>query len=154
MSRKLKIVLCLAGIFLAGAITGGLVTLRVARGGSSNKGKMADFVPRQLARLSGELDLSQEQQEAVEKILRRGAEEIGALRRESFTATGAKVREMNASIATLLTPEQAVKFEEFVNRQRERMRRYQQDKTDARRGPRESPRKGGGGEPPAPPPGP
>jgi len=161
MNRKLKIILCLAGIFAAGAAAGAFVALRVVRTMGNEKTMMANFVPRQMARLSEELELNPEQAEEVNKILQQGAVEIGALRRESLTATSGKVREMNAKIAALLTPGQTVKFEEFMNRQRERMRRFQMDRPDGRRGSGDGPRGGSRREPPPesppvepPPPGP
>lgn len=146
MNRKLKIVLCLAGIFVAGAAAGAFVALRVARHVAAERLPVDAFVPRQMARLTGELDLDPAQKEQVRKILQQAAEEMRALRRESIQATSAKVRELNAKIAEVLTPGQEKKFEEVLKRQRERMRRFQQERMEGRRGPgdgrRDGPRDG------------
>lgn len=135
MTRKLKITLCLLGIFIAGGAIGSLITLRVVRKAVTQQSPMDTFVPRQMERLTKELDLSPAQMEQVRKILRQAAEEMRVLRRESIQATSARVRELNASIVAVLNPEQAKKFEEVMSRQRERLRRFQQERAEGRRGP-------------------
>ena len=144
--RKILIVLCLAGIFVAGGATGAFVALRVAHHIAEERSLMHTFVPRQFERLKKELNLTSEQQEKVDKILREGTEQISTLRRESIRAGAVRIREMNQKISAILTPEQQAKFEEFLKKQRERIRRFQAERGE-RRGPPNEPREG----PPPPP---
>ena len=136
------------GIFVAGGAAGGFVALRLAR----HQGPMDRFVIRQLDRMTKDLELTSEQREQVEKILRDGTEELATIRRDAIGKSGAKIREMNQKISAVLTPEQQTKFEELLKKQRERIRHFQQERGD-RRGPPEGPQERPGEQPPPPPPG-
>ena len=145
--RKILIVLCMVGIFAAGGATGVFVTLRFVR----HHGPVDRFVGRQLDKMTRDLELTPEQHEQVEKILRDGTEQLSALRHESIRQGAAKIREMNEKIAAVLNPDQKAKFEEFLKKQRERIRRFQQERAE-RHGPQGGPPDGNGDEPPPPPP--
>lgn len=136
MKRKALIVVCLAGIFIAGGAIGAVVALRVAKDMAREHAKPDSFVLRHYKRMTKELDLNPDQCGQVNRILRETASDIEALRKQSFRESGAKLREMNQKIAALLTPEQNVKFEEMLKQQRERIRKFQAERngrTDAPR---------------------
>jgi len=146
-ARKLLIVLCLAGIFAAGGATGAFVALRLEHKAAHERA-FGSFMVKQLGKMTEELALTSEQRTQVDEILHRCSEDLGTLRRDSITATSGKFREMNQKISALLTPEQAAKFEEMLQRQRERFRRFQAERAE-RRGDRDGPRDGS--RPPPPP---
>lgn len=160
MKRRVLIILCLVGIFAAGGATGAFVALRVVKDLAHEKSKPSAFVLRQYKRMTKELELTSQQCDQVNSILRASAAEIDALRKESFRASGARLREMNQKIAAVLSPEQAVKFEEILRQQRERIRKFQTERNGRMEGRRDGappPPPDGQppqGEPPLPPPGP
>lgn len=137
------------GIFAAGGATGAFVALRLEHKAAHERA-FGSFMVKQLGKMTEELALTPGQRAQVDAILHRCSEDLGALRRDSITATSGKFREMNQKISALLTPEQAAKFEEMLQRQRERFRRFQAERAE-RRGDREGPRDGK--QPPPPPPG-
>lgn len=142
--RKILIILCLVGIFAAGGATGAFIALRFVK----SHGPVDRVMLRQLDRMTSELDLTPEQHDQVEKILREGTKEMSALRMKAIRDGGAKIREMNQEISAILTPVQQAKFEELLKRQRERIRRFQQERGEHHGSPPEGP----GEEPPPPPP--
>jgi Spy/CpxP family protein refolding chaperone len=141
MKRKALIVLCLAGIFAAGGAIGGVVALRVAKNMALEKAKPDSFVIRHYKRMTKELALDPEQCGKVNNILRETAADIENLRKDSFRESSARLREMNQKIAAILTPEQNVKFEEMLEQQRERLRKFHAERSGKPDGHRE-------GEPP------
>jgi hypothetical protein len=128
MKRRVLIIVCLAGIFAAGGATGAVVALRVAKQKAIEHSKPDSFVLRHYKRITKELELNSEQCGRVNNILRETAADIDALRKDSFRESGAKLREMNQKIAAILTPEQNVKFEEMLEQQRERIRKFQAER--------------------------
>lgn len=157
MKRKVLIVLCLVGIFAAGGATGALVGLRIAKNMAIEKSRPNAFVIRQYKRMTKELELAPAQCEQVNRILHETAADIELLRKDSFRASGAKLREMNQKIAAILTPEQAVKFEQMLEQQRERIRKFQAERNERMEGRRDDRSPPRDGPPPPdgqPPPGP
>lgn len=155
-ARKSLIVLCLIGIFAAGGATGAFVALRLEHKAAHERA-FGSFVVKQLGKMTDELELTPEQRSQVDSILHRCSEDLGTLRRDSITATSGKFREMNKKISALLTPEQSAKFEEMLQRQRERFRKFQAERAE-RRGDRDGtrpppPPASGSENPPPPPPG-
>lgn len=128
MNTKAKWSLALVGIFLAGAAAGSVVSLGYVKRQMERRAPSEQFVARHLDRLSEELSLTPEQLETVRGIVRQHGTELRRLREESMNQTRARIREMNAQISAVLTPEQKVKFEEVLERQRERMRRIQEER--------------------------
>jgi DNA anti-recombination protein RmuC len=105
------------------------------------KAKPDSFVIRHYKKMTKELALDPDQCGKVNEILRETAADIDKLRKDSFRESGARLREMNQKIAALLTPEQNVKFEEMLQQQRERLRKFHAERNGKPDGHRE-------GEPP------
>ena len=135
--------LVLAGVFLAGGVAGGFVSLRVAKS-MVQKGRSAEqFVPNTMQRLNEGLSLSPEQEEKVREVVDRTWAVLRQHRRSSVEA----MRAQEAEIMTLLTPEQQAAYAVMQEEHRSRWQRLM-----GRRGPggRDGEGPPSGGPPPEP----
>jgi Spy/CpxP family protein refolding chaperone len=128
MNRPWKLILLLAGIFLAGVITGAVVDRRVMLGPKPAKEHRStvaveQWAPKHLKRLEDGLDLSAAQAEAVRPIIRRNMEELDRLRTYSRSETSNIFERMEREVSEKLTPEQRAKFEQMNKENRERMKK-------------------------------
>ncbi len=128
MNKPWKLVLLLTGIFLAGGVTGALITMRVGRNLPAKRAEPGQWEHQQLKRLAQKLDLQPEQVEQLRPIVRRNMEVIGRLRNQSMTETRAVFERMQREIAEKLTPEQRTKFEQMNKEFRERARKFMPDR--------------------------
>jgi Spy/CpxP family protein refolding chaperone len=128
MDKPWKVILAFTGIFLAGILVGGLVTLRVGRNFAQRLPMSEQFGPQLLRRLVTQLDLTPEQQEKMKPIVSQAAEELRELRRSTQRTSAAVVVRMQGDIAALLTPAQKVKFDELVAQQRDRFKRFMDER--------------------------
>jgi Spy/CpxP family protein refolding chaperone len=114
-----KIILVLVGIFAAGGVTGGFVTLKACKDKMMNRPVPEEWEPKHLKKLSDRLDLTPEQREQVRPIIRRKIEHLHRLRNHSMEETRVVVEAMQREISEMLTPEQRVKFEQMNRELRE-----------------------------------
>lgn len=128
MSQTWKAILAFTGIFIAGAVFGGFLTLRFypqpepAAPAARQFPSPADrFTPQILARLAQRLELTEAQQENIRPIIAEADREMRRLRQEGFKATMTVSKEMYAQVARELTPEQAIKLEQMQEEMRERI---------------------------------
>lgn len=115
--KKLKIVLYLTCLFLAGMGTGVFVSFQVVRHMMPSEARMTD---RWSKELQSKLNLSPEQMGKIRPII---SETIGGFR---MTLTGdalSALSNFEARITDDLTPDQKVKFEKLENEQRELIQR-------------------------------
>ncbi|MCF3648394.1 hypothetical protein [Synoicihabitans lomoniglobus] len=142
--------LVLVGVFLAGGVAGGFISLRVAKT-MIERGRGPDrFAPRFMERLTEGLDLTPEQQAQLKPIVDRTWVVLREQRHASITA----MRDMEKEVIGLLTPEQKIAYEEMQAAQRERWKDMMGKRGDrpSKRG--DMPPPGGppmGEPPPAPP---
>ena len=147
-----KVILATMVIFGTGVVTGGLVVRHAAHGRDRHPQHPASAVhPAQptaagamriefLRRMERELDLTPEQREPIDKVLKEGQERMQKLmeaveprRREEFKKT---IEEFRA----VLTPAQQKRFDELVKQQQRA--REQRKAAPPRERPPESPRPG------------
>jgi Spy/CpxP family protein refolding chaperone len=131
MGKTWKVVLAFVGIFVAGLIVGGLLTL-----GTMRYLAMANqqFGPQLIKHITEKLDLTAEQKEKITPIIAQGAEELRLMRRTAWTNTQAVIERMDGEIAAQLTPEQKAKFDQMLADQRERVKRFLEERTRRRPG--------------------
>lgn len=132
MLTKPRTILFLAGIFLAGAVSGVFVAPLVH---GRDRGRLPPraFHERNMERLERTLELTPEQRTQVDLLLRETGDRLAKMRRESLREGFEQIRAMNVKIAALLTPEQRTKFEAFQREQLERINRHQAER-DQRHG--------------------
>ncbi|AOS45288.1 LTXXQ motif protein [Lacunisphaera limnophila] len=121
MNKPWKIILVLLGIFAAGGVTGGFVTLKVCRDKIANRPVPEEWEPRHLKKLSDRLALTPEQREQLRPIIRSRMEDLNRLRNQSMGETRVVVEAMQREINEKLTPEQRIKFAD-MNREMREMR--------------------------------
>jgi len=120
MNKPWKLVLLLAGIFLAGGVTGAFVMLRVGREMLARRPGPEQWAPIHLKHLAERLDLTPEQQDQLRPIVRRNMEELNRLRTYSMAETKSAFERMEREIAEKLTPDQKTKLEQMNKEFRER----------------------------------
>ncbi|HRE82290.1 MAG TPA: hypothetical protein PLN52_14690 [Opitutaceae bacterium] len=116
MSRTWKVTLVFVGIFVAGAVVGGFVSLRIARSFVQQRGGPDQFALSHKGRLTESLDLTPAQQVRIGAAIDEASEELRKYRKETVRVFQA----MDSRIAVELTPAQKEKFEEMQRRWRER----------------------------------
>jgi Spy/CpxP family protein refolding chaperone len=139
MEKTWQVIAAFVGIFIAGFVTGGLLTMRIGKllapvrpmaNGNGNGGNFVvdQFAPAQLQMLAQQLELTQEQRETLRPIVLRTGETLRRLRQDTQRETRDILERMHNAIAAVLTPEQLTKFEEIRRRQQQRILQGLQDR--------------------------
>jgi Spy/CpxP family protein refolding chaperone len=149
MDKSWRVILAFVGIFIAGTVTGGLISLRLAQsmsvrgerprpagqpqvaGGAGNQAPQ-QFNPQLMRRVAEQLNLTPDQKEKMKLIEARTGEELRRLRRENLHSTELIIEKCQDDIAALLNPEQRAKFDEMILRARERIRKFMQERVGKR----------------------
>jgi Spy/CpxP family protein refolding chaperone len=147
MDKSWRVIFAFVGIFIAGTISGGLITLRVVQkvserrngppfrfnpGGQNpnqnpNSGQPPQYGTQLFRRITAQLDLTEDQSEKIKPIELRANEDLRRVRRDAQHATEVILERTQDEIAAVLTPEQRAKFEELVAKGRERVKKFMQD---------------------------
>lgn len=130
-----KLILLLAGIFLAGGVVGGAVTLHFVREFAQRRASPEQWGPARLKMLARHLELTPAQVEQLRPIVRRSMADLAVVRQDGMRDTRRVLMRMEQDIAAVLTPEQQEKFREFNAEMRERNRRMMERRRIERRGP-------------------
>jgi Spy/CpxP family protein refolding chaperone len=155
-----KVIFVAALIFGSGMVTGAIVARRAQKTalpstvslaetnrpphmGKPDQSRRFDF----LRRAQHELDLTPEQKDQVELIVREGQEEMRAMWEEFSPRMQAHLKKTRDRIAEVLTPEQEQRFEELLKQRRPPKPSEGSGREGTRDGPRHEPDK-----PPDPPP--
>jgi len=128
MDKPWKVILAFTGIFLAGILVGGLVTLRVGKNWAQRQPMAEQYGPKLMQRLVTQLDLTPEQQDKIKPIVDQAAEELRQLRRTTQRTTASVLERMQGDIGAVLTPAQKTKFDDQVSQQRERFKRFMEER--------------------------
>ena len=145
MDKPWKVILAFTGIFIAGILVGGLVTLRWGRNFVQRSPWGEQFGPQMMQRLVTQLDLTPEQQAKVKPIVDAATEELRQLRHTTQRTTAAVLVRLQGDIAAVLNPDQKAKFDTQVGQARERIRHFMEERA------RRMKERGGRNPPPAPP---
>lgn len=129
MQKTWKVVLAFAGIFVAGLVVGGLITLRFfANNPPPRMGSPEQFGPTLMRRFTSKLDLTEQQQEKIRPLIAKAGEELHQIRRTTWASSKAIIDRVEAEIAAELTPEQKTKFDQMLAEQRDRMKRITEER--------------------------
>ena len=112
-------------VFILGGLAGVFGTMCICRhrGEWLMKGGPHTYGEAVVRRLDHELKLSEEQRRQVEVIVTDARTEIKELRKQAQPKIDAVFNQAVNRISAILSPEQRVKFEKFVEKRRERMKR-------------------------------
>jgi len=122
MNKRWTVILAFCGVFVAGAVVGGLIVRRGAppptaptphRGPPSSGPDLDRFTPVIMRRYTARLELDDVQRDQLQDIVVDAEGELRALRNRSFQETIAIGDRMNAQVALLLRPEQHERFEKL-----------------------------------------
>ncbi len=127
-AKPWKLVLLLTGIFLAGAVTGGVVAWLFGREIVKKHFVPEQWGPARLEMLVKRLDLTPAQVETLRPIVKRNVDALADLRVESMTGTRQLLERLEREISAQLTPEQKVKFDKINAERRERLRRLMEQR--------------------------
>lgn len=125
MDKTWKVILAFAGVFIAGGICGGLLEHRMDRMARAGNRPVLNqnFWPQLMQRLVGRLDLTPEQRQKIQLIVRHSQVEAQKQRRDHVGNIVRIMDQMHVEISSLLLPAQRVKLEELRARFRERIER-------------------------------
>jgi hypothetical protein len=104
-----KALLALTGIFVAGAVTGGVSGVAWERH-QAHKLCEKEVAERQLSRLEASLELTAQQIDCMRPIMSEFAERVRIARRNAMADVAEVWREINAQLERELTPHQLAKF--------------------------------------------
>jgi hypothetical protein len=113
---KIKAYLAIVLVFLLGMLSGGLLVAQLAKSkvqslAASSTEELADIV---MERLDRDLELSNEQHEAVSRILAAAAGEVAPMRAEFRARALTLIQKYQAQIGNELDDEQRREFEAIV----------------------------------------
>jgi Spy/CpxP family protein refolding chaperone len=128
MDKPWKVFLAFTGIFVAGILVGGLVTLRWGKNFTQRLPGGEQFGPQLMERLVKQLDLTPDQQAKVKPIVDSATEELRQLRHTTQRTTASVLVRMQGDIAAVLTPDQKAKFDAQVSQARERIRHFMEER--------------------------
>ncbi len=131
MSKAVKVTLVFVGIFCAGGVVGGFVSLLAARSFVQHRGGPAEFALFHKGRFDSDVfQLSPQQKTRINAIIDETSEELRKVRRES----GRLYQSMETRIAAELSPDQRREFEEMQKRRQERRAKFAPGRIDGKGG--------------------
>ena len=133
MNRNWKIILAFLGVFVAGAVFGGFVSLRLVRQQVDKArlrapASMDQFSLQIMKRFSNRLDLTAEQKEKLRPIIKQADADLRRLRQTGARDAIALAERMHEQVAEILTAEQLTKLEQMKRDMRERWQRERQQR--------------------------
>lgn len=137
MNKPWKVILTFLGVFLAGAVFGGFLSLRLlphfrpappAQPGQPRGPGGEQFSLQVFRRLSDRLELTAEQKEKLRPIIKETDTEMRRLRTANFRESMALAEQMHEKIAAILTPAQLAKLEAMRKEMRERWTKDRQQR--------------------------
>ncbi|MBP7140768.1 MAG: hypothetical protein KBA71_02585 [Opitutaceae bacterium] len=130
MNKSWKVALVFVGIFLAGGIAGGFISLLAARSFVRQRGGPTEFAIVHKGRFHEALKLSAAQKARIDAIVDETSEELKKVRRE----TGRLLQSMESRISSELTADQRREFEAMQQRWRDRRGKLSPGGSDVRGG--------------------
>ena len=117
-----KVSLSLVAIFLAGAVTGGVLTLRVVKRIAAQQGQFEKLPSLILSRMQSRLKLTPEQTARIQPAVDQAARDLRDLRSTAGTTILATLATLETQIERELTSEQKPQFEKIRRDLRNRIR--------------------------------
>ena len=118
MNKPWQVYLVLIGIFVAGGLSGWVVANGVARRHAHLPPHPEVWISRQMEHVARELQLTPEQKERIQPIVKRDIEELTKLSRQSMRTVHGILERMETDIMAQLTPEQRTKYEHILKERR------------------------------------
>ena len=107
---KWKVALYLAGIFLAGGVSGWVVAAKTAKENAFKPPQPREIATSFRDRLNSKLNLTPEQAQQIDVIIQRTTVELQAIHGDNVKRIKQGVSNRHAQISAILTPEQHAQF--------------------------------------------
>lgn len=132
MNQRIKVIIAFAGVFLAGAVSGGiashfLLPPKPPINAPRQQGRPPNaeqFHAKRLQELTKRLQLSEAQREQIRPLLNAGDLELRTISRDTRRQSMLVLERLDTEISKFLTPEQQAKFANLRQDQRERLRKH------------------------------
>jgi uncharacterized membrane protein len=149
MTQKWKVLLAFTGIFVAGAVAGGIVALRVGADASVEPTPSTASAPppskttvvspdnfkmEQMKRFISQLGLSSDQSAKIQPIITITGDRLKKLSQDSATATKGLLEDMDKEVGALLNDVQRKKLADIQKQRQERFNRQNHPPGPPRRG--------------------
>ena len=108
-----KVSLSLVAIFLAGTVTGAVLTLRVVKRVAAEQARFERLPDQILARMKSRLALTPEQATRLQPAVEQAARELRELRKQAGASIAQTLNTLDTEIERELLPEQKPKFEQL-----------------------------------------
>lgn len=139
MNKPWKVILAFVGVFVAGAVFGGFLSVRLwpqpfrpgppAQPGQPRGGPGGEqFSLQVFRRLSDRLELTDVQKEKLRPIIKETDAAMRRLRTANFRESTAVAEQMHEKIAAILTPAQLAKLDAMRKEMRERWTKERQQR--------------------------
>ncbi len=113
MKPRVKNILVVAAIFLAGVVTGSVNSIGVGQRLAEQRLRIDHFQSTLMGILKSELNLTPRQTQRVEPVVRQACEEYRGVMLETVQRVSGLVQTANARIARELTPAQAERLKQL-----------------------------------------
>jgi Spy/CpxP family protein refolding chaperone len=123
---KWPIVLYLAGIFLAGGVSGWVIARQTDKQTAFTAPQPKEIAISFRDRLHARLNLTDDQARQIDGLIERSSTELGALHSENIKQIRTVLSNRNAQICAVLGPEQKQQFDQMEKERREAWRQKEQ----------------------------
>ena len=113
ITRHWKIGVCLVAIFIAGAVTGAMITVRVAKNYIARQSNLERWAASALRDYEKRLNLTPEQAAKLRPVFDSTAKRLHEVRAETGRETLVVLRDMNDEVSRELTPDQQKRLEDI-----------------------------------------
>lgn len=117
-----KVSLSLVAIFVAGTVTGSVITLRIVKRMASQQSHFERWPELILSRLQTKLALTSEQTARIKPAVEQAARQLRELRSTAGASIYSTLQTLDGQIERELTPEQQPQFEQLRREIRSRLR--------------------------------
>jgi uncharacterized membrane protein len=128
IARSWRVWLVFLGVFLAGAVAGGFVSLRLAKKALDQR-QPDDLALRIMQRFSDRLELTEAQKQAIQPHVERAASDMHRMRAQTAEA----MERLEQAVARQLNPAQQQTLETMQAEQRERWKKWMEKREQERR---------------------
>jgi|GEM_PF-814325 len=144
--RNWKIIVSLAAIFIAGAVTGSVITFQVVKTIVRSRTNPDQWSARIMREYRHHLQLTPDQVEHIKPRMMEANRQMKLMRTDLMQQHGQIYRQIHAEIMEILTPQQR---EVFKRLRQKKMARFQEQQPNLRNRPGMSPNRQSGNPPPA-----
>ena len=125
---KAKLLLYLGMIFVAGGVTGAVISLSSTRTHATEPTEVDKMCDHMQKRLKAKLQLNPEQERKVQPILDGMTREIASVHKRTTEQVGTIISKAHENLARELTPEQKLKLEEWKSERKENKQRRSKER--------------------------